>query len=127
MRPSGKSLRELSEHLAKVKTALTGKPSKRRLPHHGKGGSAHIGRTRIAAAEILTKHFGFLVEPEDIVPTTGAWRTDWRLDVYRWELFTHKGSLPVIRGCWTTLTEFVRFAKKYGVEDDGHELDHKTS
>lgn len=81
----------------------------------------HIGRVRIQAAEILTRGLGFTVQPEDIVLPTGAWRTDWRLDVYRWELFTkNERGLPLIAGCWWTLTEFCKLSKTDGfhIHDD---------
>lgn len=80
----------------------------------------HIGRVRIAAAKILTAGFGFQVDPEDIKPATGSYRTDWRADVYRWELFARNGSLPVVCASWMTLTEFVKKAKRKGfhVNDD---------
>jgi hypothetical protein len=83
----------------------------------------HVGRLRVRAAEILAVNFpDWDVRPEDIRPATGAWRTDWRLDVYRWELYSrlkrrdsHDGSeLPVVAGCWDTLTEFVREAAERG-------------
>ena len=56
----------------------------------------HIGRLRIRAAKILNANFPeWDVQPEDIKPATGRWRTDWRMDVYRWELFAHtKPSMP---------------------------------
>lgn len=76
----------------------------------------HVGRLRIRAAALLNKHFPhWEVRPEDIQPATGRWRTDWRLDVYRWELYSQtKTGQPVVCGCWETLTEFVREATKYG-------------
>ncbi len=75
----------------------------------------HVGRLRIAAAKILSQGFGFQVEPSEIHPATGAWRTDVRLDVYRWELFTkNERGLPVVAGCYDTLTEFVRVARQTG-------------
>lgn len=79
----------------------------------------HVGRLRIRAAEILAKNFPeWDVRPEDIKPATGSWRTDWRNDVYRWELFTrlksNPNNMPVVCGCWETLTEFVRLAAKTG-------------
>lgn len=74
----------------------------------------HIGRLRIAAAEVLSKGFGFRVDPEDIKPATGRARSDWRQDIYRWELFAHNGRLPVVFASWVTLTEFVRKAKRNG-------------
>jgi len=80
----------------------------------------HIGRIRIAAAKILSKNLGFAVYPEQISPATGRNRSDWRMDVYRWELFTHNGRLPVVVGSWDRLTDFVRRAKLEGCHiDDG--------
>lgn len=89
----------------------------------------HIGRVRIQAAKILSDNFpDWDVRPEDISPATGSWRTDWRNDVYRWELFTrlkkraNSGDyMPVACGCWDTLTRFVKLASKNGcsVDDDG--------
>ena len=95
----------------------------RRQPYKGRGGSRHVGRLRERAAKILNDNFpDWDVRPEDIRPATGSWRTDWRSDVYRWELFSrlkrknsYDGSdLPVVCGCWETLTEFVREASKTG-------------
>jgi hypothetical protein len=75
----------------------------------------HVGRLRIAAADILSSGFGFRVEPSDIKPATGAYRTDWRQDVYRWELFAKNDrGIPVICGCWETLTQFVKVARRDG-------------
>lgn len=82
----------------------------------------HVGRLRIRAAAILRANFPeWDVRPEDISPATGAWRTDRRLDVYRWELFTRMAKrgtggqeIPVVAGCWDTLTRFVALAAKYG-------------
>jgi len=85
------------------------KPRKRYRAHH-------VGRLRIRAAKILSASFPeWDVRPEDIKPATGAWRTDRRLDVYRWELFTRtRTGLPVVCGCWGTLTDFVREAATDG-------------
>lgn len=77
----------------------------------------HVGRLRIKAADILNRQFpNWDVRPEDISPATGRWRTDWRLDVYRWELttFDRAAKMPVVCGCWDTLTRFVKLASKYG-------------
>lgn len=82
----------------------------------------HIGRLRERAAQILQKQFPeWDVYPQDIHPATGRWRTDWRLDVYRWELFSQTKpsmvtglSMPVVCGCWETLTKFVKRASKEG-------------
>ena len=78
----------------------------------------HVGRVRIAAAKILAANFPDLdVRPEDISPASGRNRTDWRLDIYRWELFTRtKDGLPAIFGSWERLTDFVRRARKNGCD-----------
>ena len=87
----------------------------RRRAGKGQNGSRHVGRVRIAAAKILSESLGFKVEPEEIHPQSGAWRTDDRLDVYRWELFTHSSpGMPFVAGCWERLTEFVLNSKKSG-------------
>lgn len=85
-----------------------------RQPHHGRHGSRHCGRIRIAAAEILNKAFPELdVKPEDVQPATGRARTDWRMDIYRWELFTKykDRNYPFVAASWQRLSEFVRNAK----------------
>jgi hypothetical protein len=76
----------------------------------------HIGRLRIRAAKILSENFPeWDVQPEDIRPATGSWRTCPYHDVYRWELYTRtKTGMPVVCGCWSTLTLFVKLASKYG-------------
>lgn len=84
--------------------------------------SHHVGRVRIAAADILSRGLGFVVDPTDIRPATGAYRTDRSIDVYRWELFTRdRRGMPIVGGCWLTLTEFVRLAKRDGwhMDSDG--------
>lgn len=93
-----------------------------RAPHRGRNGSRHCGRLRVAAAKILTDNLGFDVNPEDIQPATGRYRTDWRQDVYRWELFANNGRLPVVAGCWDTLTRFVREAKRRGCRIEDYEI-----
>lgn len=77
----------------------------------------HIGRLRIAAANILSDGLGFTVYPEDIVPATGRHRSDWRQDVFRWEVFTHNGR-PFVFHSWVTLTEFVKKARIAGFQVD---------
>jgi hypothetical protein len=86
---------------------------------------------RVRVAAILAAHFPeWHVEPGDIRPATGRWRTDWKLDVYRWELYacrrhpdgTPNRNMPVVAGCWETLTEFARLAGKYGCECSGGTL-----
>jgi hypothetical protein len=80
----------------------------------------HIGRTRIRAAALISKHFPeWIVAPEDIKPATGRNRSDWRMDVFRWELFAYeRPGLPLVLGSMQTLTEFVRLAAKYGIHVD---------
>jgi len=88
---------------------------RRRRPGTGRGGSRHVGRVRIEAAKIISESLGFDVQPEDIRPQTGAWRTDMRLDVFRWELYTYeRPGLPFVAGGWEKLTDFVRQSKKLG-------------
>jgi hypothetical protein len=73
---------------------------------------------------LIDKHFpDWKTQPEDISPATGAWRTNWRLDVYRWELYASNGKFPVVLGCWQRLTDFVRFGKKYGIKVDMQNLE----
>lgn len=94
-----------------------------KAPHRGRYRSRHVGRLRIRAAKILNDNFPtWDVRPEDIQPATGRWRTDWRLDVYRWQLFSRlkqrnsfdHSELPVVAGCWDRLTDFVKEASKTG-------------
>jgi hypothetical protein len=86
-----------------------------RLPHHGRNGSRHIGRLRIAAAKILTEGLGFPVRPEEISPATGRNRTDWREDCYRWEVFTcNRNGVPKVYHCWDPLSRWVPIAKREG-------------
>lgn len=98
---------------------------KKRLVHHGRNGSKHVGRLRIKAAKILSAGLGWEVDPSDIRPATGRWRTDWRLDVYRWELFSYidgNTNRPFAAGCWESLTEFVRLAAKNGFTVEDREI-----
>ena len=81
-----------------------------RSPHHGRGGSRHIGRVRVAAAKIISDSLGMDVLPEDIVPASGRYRTDWRMDTFRWELQTPSAWA----GCWETLTSFVKASRRLG-------------
>jgi hypothetical protein len=71
---------------------------------------------RIQAAALIDKHFpDWKCQPEDISPATGSWRTNWKLDVYRWEMRVYDGRFTHVVGCWQTLTEFVRLAAKFGI------------
>lgn len=93
-----------------------------RNPHHGRGGSRHVGRVRIAAAKIINAAIPDVhVDPEDISPATGSYRTDWRQDVVRWEVFGKSRdsdgtvtSVPWVGQSWQRLTEFVKNAKAGG-------------
>jgi hypothetical protein len=82
----------------------------RRKPHTGRGGSRHVGRTRIAAAKILSRGLGLQIDPEDIAPATGSYRTCQYHDVFRWEL--HR--VDMWAGCWETLTNFVKQSRRLG-------------
>jgi hypothetical protein len=74
-----------------------------------------VGRTRRQAANLLTDHFGVSVDTGDFLLVYGYWR---KADVYRWEVGVrskgHEDS-GTWYGCWQTMTEFVRLAKKYGI------------
>lgn len=88
-----------------------------RKPHHGRGGSRHIGRVRISAAKILNAAFPDIeATPDNIYPATGRHRTDWRQDVVRWELFAFlRGTrVPFVGQSWQRLTEFVQNARAGG-------------
>lgn len=89
-----------------------------RNPHHGRGGSRHVGRVRIAAAKILNDAIPEIsFNPEGISPATGRHRTDWRQDVVRWEVFAYRKNSDVrwAGQSWQRLTEFVHNAKAGGV------------
>jgi hypothetical protein len=80
-----------------------------RQPHHGRGGSRHIGRIRTRLAKIISRDLGIDCQPEHLRPATGSWRTDWRLDVYRWEVFARtKSGQPFVAGCWESMTDCVK-------------------
>lgn len=103
--------------------AFLSRQRERSRPHRGRGGSRHVGRLRVAAAELLSKGLGWEVYPEEIHPVTGSWRTCKLHDVCRWSLFTCKDrnpNMPYVADCWESLTDFVRLAKKHGFHvDDG--------
>ncbi len=83
------------------------------MRNRGKGGSRHVGRTRIEAAKLLTMYTDLDVRPEDIKPATGRYRTDWRQDTYRWEVFTRtKSGMVWVGGSWQRLGDFVRECKR---------------
>jgi hypothetical protein len=68
-------------------------------------------------ASILRDCLGVDCEWDDLNPAKGSWRTNWKLDVYRWEVTCTKDGQPFVAGCWWTMTECVkagavRFDKK---------------
>lgn len=72
----------------------------------------------IEAAFKEQRNMTVTVDPEDLHPATGAWRTNWMLDVYRWEGtgrwtdFGHKGhdgnGLPISIDSWEPMTALVK-------------------
>ena len=85
---------------------------KDRLPHHGRGGSRHVGRIRIKLAKILSDSLDLDCQPEDLVPATGRGRTDRSLDLYAWEVFTKKkNGVGFVAGSFFTMTECVKAGK----------------
>jgi hypothetical protein len=58
---------------------------------------------------MLATH-GYTVAPEDLQPQTGAWRTDNRLDVCRWEATLTDGTGRTwLVQCWDTMSACVRY------------------
>jgi hypothetical protein len=93
---------------------ILGKPMKKRTkqPHHGRGGSRHIGRVRIRLAEILSECLGLDCQPEDLSPTQGEYRVNKSHDIYSWEVFTQtKAGLTFVAGSWDTMTDCVKAGK----------------
>ena len=66
--------------------------------------------------EILSKE-GWTLYPDDIWPAVGFYRKH-MADVYRWQFQALPPGSPYKDkrgfGCWQTMTEFVKLAKKYG-------------
>jgi hypothetical protein len=93
---------------------ILGKLMKKRTkqPHHGRGGSRHIGRVRIRLAEILSECLGLDCQPEDLSPTQGEYRVSKSHDIYAWEVFTQtKSGLTFVAGSWDTMTDCVKAGK----------------
>jgi hypothetical protein len=93
---------------------ILGKPMKKRTkqPHHGRGGSRHIGRVRIRLAEILSECLELDCQPEDLSPTQGRYRIEKGWDIYSWEVFTRtKTGLTFVAGSWDTMTDCVKAGK----------------
>lgn len=81
-----------------------------RLPHHGRGGSEHVGRTRKRLAKILEECLGIVCEGEDLRPSQGRCRNNTTIhDCYAWEVFAMtKSGHPFIAGSFDTMTECVK-------------------
>ena len=70
---------------------------------------------RRRVARILSEGFGWTVDPADIHPVQGRYRSDGRADIHRWELFGYNdGQLRGSWACWETLTNFAKLATKHG-------------
>lgn len=78
------------------------------------------GRLRHAAAAVLSEFVGDYVDPTDVKPASGWYRSSPYADVYRWEIHLIQPSGGIRRwlGCWQTLTEFVPLARKNGINVD---------
>tara|TARA_R110000824_G_scaffold316000_1_gene503176 strand:+ start:172 stop:576 length:405 start_codon:yes stop_codon:yes gene_type:complete len=82
---------------------------KHRLPHHGRGGSKHVGRTRIRLAAILTEYLGYIVSPDELQPSGGRQRNNTtQHDGYAWELFAYGSGQPFVAGSFNTMTDCVK-------------------
>lgn len=70
---------------------------------------------REQVAAIINRDFPhWEVSAADVVPVTGYWKSQ---DVYRWEVHpTAKATGERVRyhGCWETMKEFIRHARKNG-------------
>ena len=106
----GPGLRQLrSDMESSGVTMVWSKRRADRLPHHGRGGSRHIGRTRIRLAKILSECLGLNCEPEDLSPTQGRYRCDKTLDIYTWEVFTKtKSGIGFVAGSFSTMGDCVK-------------------
>ena len=82
---------------------------KPRLPHHGRGGSKHVGRTRIKLAKIIGESLGIKCEPEELQPAGGRQRNNTTIyDGYAWEVFAYNDGRKFVAGSFDTMTECVK-------------------
>jgi hypothetical protein len=88
------------------------------LPKKNKRSEQNAIRKKLA--RILRDCLGVDCEWDDLRPAKGAWRSNWRLDTYRWELYCTKDGQPFVAGCWWTMTECV---KAGAVEYDKKEME----
>ncbi|MFZ9091905.1 MAG: hypothetical protein ACO3FE_17655 [Planctomycetaceae bacterium] len=85
---------------------------KPRLPHHGRGGSKHVGRTRIKLAKIIGESLGIKCEPEELQPAGGRGRNNTTMyDQYAWEVFAYNDGRKFVAGSFFTMTECVKAGK----------------
>jgi len=85
---------------------------KPRLPHHGRGGSKHVGRTRIKLAKIIGESLGIKCEPEELEPAGGRGRNNTTMyDQYAWEVFASNDGRTFVAGSFFTMTECVKAGK----------------
>lgn len=80
-------------------------------------------RTREKLANFLTVEIGRAVDPDKLWPQTGAWRTDFRLGVCRWEASLPAGfdGASTSAMSWYTMTDLLRHGVR--VEWDGPTID----
>lgn len=82
---------------------------KPRMPHHGRGGSEHVGRIRIRLAKIIGESLGIKCEPEELQPAGGRQRNNTtQFDGYAWEMFANNDGRKVVAGSFDTMTECVK-------------------
>lgn len=84
-----------------------------------------IGRTRRKLAELLQVSFPYrgqlplIWRPEWLYPATGAWRTNYMLDCWRWEGFAYyakqDGSLSAAWsvGSYHPMSELIKYKRLY--------------
>jgi hypothetical protein len=85
---------------------------KPRLPHHGRGGSEHVGRIRIKLAKIIGESLGIKCEPEELRPAGGRQRNNTTMfDGYAWEVFAYNDGRKFVAGSFFTMTECVKAGK----------------
>lgn len=86
-----------------------------------------IGKTRARLATMLEEAFkaqglSANIDPGNLRPASGAWRTMAHLDVYRWEgccavTYPNGATLTTPLYCWDTMTDCVRHG--FVIERDG--------
>jgi len=83
-----------------------------RKPHHGRGGSQHVGRTRIRLAKIISECLGIVCLPEELRPAGGRQRNNTtEYDGYAWEMFASNEGRTIVAGSFDTMTNCVKAGK----------------